>query len=264
MSYILQIQPSNEPNNYLGVFVILILFLGPVVFWTGKFLYTRRYDHLWEDGIFPSRLRFTRSNLMEAYICLAARMIQADTEDAGQKIIFISNYFKKRFANSNYNFSESISYSYHHPIQIRTVTRWLNMRVTDRSQRNQIIYFLAGISVIDGSMNKRELSILRKLSELLELSPKEFDRIIAMYQRKTEPRNNDYSSTKKESAIQLACRIIGVSEFASMEEIKKAYRMLVKQHHPDRFVNESEEQQEIAEERFIEIQKAYELLEKRK
>ena len=65
------------------------------------------------------------------------------------------------------------------------------------------------------------------------------------------------------SAIQLACKIIGVSEQATMLEIKKAYRSLVKLHHPDRFATESLAQQQIAEQKFIEIQKAYEILERR-
>ena len=47
-----------------------------------------------------------------------------------------------------------------------------------------------------------------------------------------------------------------------MVEIKKAYRTLVKKHHPDRFATNSIEQQKIAESRFIEIQKAYETIEK--
>lgn len=46
-----------------------------------------------------------------------------------------------------------------------------------------------------------------------------------------------------------------------MDEVKKAYRQLVKLHHPDRFASEAKEQQEIAQERFVEIQKAYELIE---
>ena len=49
-------------------------------------------------------------------------------------------------------------------------------------------------------------------------------------------------------------KILGVHEDASEEEIKKAYRKLVKQWHPD--VNKSPD----AHERFIEISEAYEIL----
>jgi len=55
---------------------------------------------------------------------------------------------------------------------------------------------------------------------------------------------------------------LGVSKTASQEEIKKAYRKLVREHHPDRNPGDKE-----AEERFKEIQGAYDVLsnpEKRK
>lgn len=50
--------------------------------------------------------------------------------------------------------------------------------------------------------------------------------------------------------------ILGVSRNATPEEIKKAYRQLVKKWHPDRH----QENKQIAEEKFKEIQEAYEVL----
>lgn len=55
-------------------------------------------------------------------------------------------------------------------------------------------------------------------------------------------------------------KILGVSEGATPEEIKKAYRNLAKQHHPDRYANESEEVREMHEKKFKEINEAYEKL----
>ncbi|MCX6744102.1 MAG: DnaJ domain-containing protein [Candidatus Parcubacteria bacterium] len=48
--------------------------------------------------------------------------------------------------------------------------------------------------------------------------------------------------------------ILGVSKSASLPEIKKAYRDLVRQFHPDRNPDPS------AREKFIAVQKAYEIL----
>jgi len=54
-------------------------------------------------------------------------------------------------------------------------------------------------------------------------------------------------------------RILGLDSLATMEEIKTAYRALAMKYHPDRNPNN-----QAAEDKFKEIQKAYEVLEERK
>lgn len=53
-----------------------------------------------------------------------------------------------------------------------------------------------------------------------------------------------------------ACRILGVSPYATMEEIKKAYRGLCKKYHPDR--NQTPEAKRL----YLEVQQAYDFLSK--
>lgn len=53
-------------------------------------------------------------------------------------------------------------------------------------------------------------------------------------------------------------KVLGVSPGASQEEIKAAYRALVKKHHPDRFTDEAEKAR--ATERIKEINEAYDML----
>lgn len=261
-------QSPEQSENTAALIFQLLIFSAPVIYWIIKFIYKRRLDHLWASGFFPKQLAFKREHLMEAYICLAARMIQSDTEDAGEKVRYMNNYFQRYFPKVNYNFSESISYSYRHPIKIGTVAHWLNLHIHNREQRMQVMYFLAGLAIVDGRLLKAEIKILRLLNDFLELSPKDFDSIIAMYQQQQERQKNHHKQntvstiSNKERLILLSSKVLGISEFASMDEVKKAYRSLVKIHHPDKFANESTDQQRIAEERFIEIQKAYENLEK--
>ena len=52
--------------------------------------------------------------------------------------------------------------------------------------------------------------------------------------------------------------VLGVSENASDEEIKKAYKELVKKYHPDKYQNNP--LTDLAEEKLQEINEAYEML----
>ena len=53
---------------------------------------------------------------------------------------------------------------------------------------------------------------------------------------------------------------MGLKDGASQEEIKKAYRQLAKEHHPDKFVNASDSEKKYHESKMKEINEAYENL----
>ena len=55
-------------------------------------------------------------------------------------------------------------------------------------------------------------------------------------------------------------RILGLKDGASQEDIKKAYRQLAKEHHPDKFVNASDSEKKFHEDKMKEINEAYENL----
>ena len=221
-----------------------------------------RNDRDWHNGLFEREENNGHSAdpLLEAYISLGALMIRKDRSAYSDKILYLNSYFAKYFPHSHYDFGRSFTESLKNPIRPQSINRWLKRKLPERKQRIQIMYFLAGLSTVDGSMNERELNLLKEMNNLLNLSPKDFESIIAIYTQRKERTKSAKSSRHRLSAIELASKIIGVSIHASSVEIKKAYRSLVKIHHPDRFATESIDQQEIAKERFIEIHKAYEVL----
>lgn len=58
--------------------------------------------------------------------------------------------------------------------------------------------------------------------------------------------------------------VLGVGEEATVEEIERRYRELMKQYHPDRVHGLGPELQEVAHRRTIEIQQAYDSLKQRR
>lgn len=221
----------------------------------------------WSSGAlsFGKRSRFNADKLAQAYIYLSADMLRRDVVDVKDKTNYVHSYIQQHFPDSFEDFRLFFDHVLKHPISPIQISVWIKTHLGQKDKM-QVMYFLAGMAFIDGSVNRREMQLLRYLQNQLEISPKEFDQVIAMYtqqRKRSESRKSQSSTTRKpsKSAQQLAYEILGVSYNANWDEIKKAYRQLVKMHHPDRFASESKEQQEIAQQRFIEIQKAYELIE---
>jgi uncharacterized membrane protein YkvA (DUF1232 family) len=67
----------------------------------------------------------------------------------------------------------------------------------------------------------------------------------------------------KPSAESDPYEILGVSKSATQEEIRRAYRKLAQRYHPDRVSHLGEEFQQLAKEKFQDIQNAYEILSNR-
>ncbi len=54
--------------------------------------------------------------------------------------------------------------------------------------------------------------------------------------------------------------VLGIGRDASLEDIKRAYRQMAMKYHPDKMIHLGEEFKELAENRFREIQQAYQEL----
>lgn len=248
--------------------LICCIFL-PLIAGISYLVYITRHHSDWEKGIFPENLKYNKDNLIEAYICLAALMMQKDRRNLQEKMKYMNSFFNKNFPDSNYGFAESLKYSYENPIKPKTVAFWLNRNIKDPSKKTQILYFLTGLSMQDGQLIQSEYIILKEITPLLGLKLSDLDAIVAMYNfEKTESSETDRNQTEKHvntsARSEIAHKILGVSIDASIAEIKAAYRKLIKIHHPDRFANESQDQINLAHERFLKIQDAYELLDKLK
>lgn len=86
-------------------------------------------------------------------------------------------------------------------------------------------------------------------------------RIIGGYGQ-TESYNSSRPSQEESepSAEKDPYKVLGVSRNATPEEIKSAYRKQAQRYHPDRVSHLGEELQQLAKQKFLEIQKAYEIL----
>ena len=216
---------------------------------------------------------FNQNNLFEVYLSLGIVMIRCEKRRLLDKRRHLQDYVAEHFPNNKVQFGKSYRISYDMPsIKIKSACKWINKHIPDEGYKSQILYFLAGVAFVDGKIIHKEEVLLQKIALYLKLDKKHLDAVIEAHKekfrrqfeqeertkRKAEEKRQKNSSNYKRKRM---AKILEVSEKATFEEIKKAYRKLVKLHHPDRFQNNGPEQIKLAQERFIEIQHAYEYFE---
>ncbi|MNK12946.1 Chaperone protein DnaJ [compost metagenome] len=253
---------SFEPVAELPNWLVILLFGVPFVGGLALYIYKTRHARSWRKGIFPQTLKPTEDNYLEAYLALGAKLMLINYQESKEKIQFINQYFNRYFSKANYNFGDSLLFSLKYPIRTKTITDWMKLYLREEGSRSQIIYFLTGLALINGKVTSSELAFLKQINQDLELDPENLAKIIAIYAayNKHKEESNQKKSSKDKQPKSYAYDILGVKKDATAEEIKKAYRKLVKIHHPDNFASGTESQQKMAAERFIEIQNAYESL----
>jgi DnaJ like chaperone protein len=113
-----------------------------------------------------------------------------------------------------------------------------------------MIDILLRVSLSDGELTPGEEQMIDSAVRIFHINPARFDELKARYVSKTE----------KYYAI------LGASRTDSIEEIKKKYRKLVSEYHPDKIASKGlpEEFIKFANDKFREIQEAYDAIKKEK
>jgi DnaJ like chaperone protein len=109
----------------------------------------------------------------------------------------------------------------------------------------------------DQNLHPAEQEILYQIADVLGFPRKSLDHLFHLAGAVASPRT-------KKAAVNEAYQVLGVSAKTSDDEVKKAYRRLMNQHHPDKLVSKGlpEEMIKLANEKTQQIKEAYELIKK--
>lgn len=179
-------------------------------------------------------------------LILASVVIKADGTQDQRELDFVRQQFVNMYGTERANHAFKLFKGINQQqIPVRQVCMQIQ-RMMDHPARLQLLHFLFGIAKADGMVTENEVVQIYTISGYLGISSRDFESIKAMF----------YSS--KDNAY----KILEITKEASVDEIKAAYRKMAKKYHPDRVMHLGEEHRQGAEEKFRQVQEAYEKLQK--
>jgi DnaJ like chaperone protein len=200
------------------------------------------------SSIFQTRFSSNQPGKLQLnLLALSATVIKADGQVKTQELQFVRNFFIANYGSEQAamifeTFNDQIK------IEVQSISdlAMIFVQRTPYETRLQVLHFLFGVGNADGSISKSELNKINQIADALGIRSSDFESIQAMFIKDTE------SSYK----------VLEILPSASAEEVKKAYRNMAKKFHPDKLQSKDPALIKGAQEKFQEVQKAYEAIQK--
>ena len=193
-----------------------------------------------KQGVSPAEFEL---NLLS----LASLVIKADGIVNQKELDFVRQYFVQAYGKEQANatfkvFNEEIKKK---QLSAQKIAAFLRNRMRYES-RLQIIHFLFSVAKADGQISDPEVREINNITGFLGINHRDFESIKAMF----------FSNPDS------AYKILEIEKTANSDQIKKAYRTMVKKYHPDKLQHMDEVYRNGAEEKFRKVQEAYEQIQK--
>ena len=188
----------------------------------------------------------TRGDFSASMLVLFAAVMKADDELKKSELDFIKKFFVDNFGNQHAQQTMQIFKNIlNQEINLAEVCSQINSNM-DQASKSQLIHILFSLSKADNDIHKSEVDIINRISNLIGLTEKDYKSIKAMFIPNTKA---DY-------------QMLGITESATNQEIKIAYRKMAKQYHPDKVAHLGTDFTSFAENKFKSINDAYQKIKK--
>lgn len=213
---------------------------------------SRRYSYYnFFSGFTQERVNELQNMYFYTFFTLLGKMAKADGTITRQEGDYLLDLIKKLNLNGEYK-SRAILYFNGAKNERKTVVelaQQFHLLCQNAPQlERQLLYQIVGMASVDGSISSQEDEIIQQIAHVFGISSAELSHIINSFEASTER----------------SYHILGVNRNSSDDEIKRQYKKLIKECHPDILKNKGlpESMLEDAKKRFYEIQNAWTAIKK--
>lgn len=187
-----------------------------------------------------------RNNFITSLLVIAAAVMKADKKILKSELDFVKKFLITNFGQDTATDATLLLRDLlKKDIPVSQVCNQIKMNMQYHA-RIQLLHFLYGIAQADGHVSEAEVLKIQEIAYFLDISPEDIASIKNMFYK-------DVNS---------AYKILGIDVNASISEIKKAYRKKAVEFHPDKVEHLGEDIRKGAEEKFKNLNEAYEQLKK--
>ena len=181
-------------------------------------------------------------------LVLSAAVMKADGKVVKSELEYVRSYFLAQFGVEETNRLILILREVlNQEINLQEVSTQVG-NYMDYPSRLQLLHYLFGIATADRQFELSEENVISQIAGYMGVHPSDFTSIKAMFVRNI---NNAYD-------------ILEITPDASDDEVKKAYRRLAIQYHPDKVAHLGEDIKKTATEKFQNLNAAYEEIKKQR
>ena len=190
-----------------------------------------------------------RNSFFISLLILSSAVIKADGQVSQSELNCVREFIRRSFGDSAVDEAMRMLDGFNRQqVNIYSVGDQIASNM-NYSQRLQLFHYLVQIATADGLFSKSEKSVLEAIGAVIRLQNSDINSVIAMFYKETD-----------ESAY----AVLGISPSATDDEVKSAYRRMAMKNHPDKVATLGPEVQKAAEEKFRQIQDAYETIKRQR
>lgn len=192
-----------------------------------------------------------RNSFLMSMLLLASYIIKADGRIMHSEMELVRQWLRVNFGDVAAQQGDNIlrrlfetsrqrgEEQYRKNIQDACLQIAMNM---EYSERLQLLNFLVAIAQADGFVDQTEVYALKEMAEWMQLQDSEVDMMLNL----------------EKDDLESAYKVLGLTPDATDDELRRAYRRLALEHHPDRVAALGDDVRRAAEKKFQEINAAKE------